>query len=456
VKLVKPKDCDGPLAYWAVNKPHFAVPLLTGDNPNDHIFRLPITINGLRIEAEMDTGAPTSLISRKAAERAGINLSGPGVIPQNGIGGFGRHFKAGWVVPVDSVGVGDEQVLHTRLTVIDGDIVQGVRAPDMLLGADFVLAHHIYVARGQHRIFFTYSGGKPFLTGVPSGDVPSAAPPKAIPAGMQRVEAFDVGAQPKTAEEFARRGNARLSQRAFAGAIDDLTKAIALSPNTATYYRDRARAYGESTQNDLARADFAKAIGLAPDDAELLRARAFLRLRDNNKTGALADAEAAARLTPPASLDSTQVAYLFERLHQPARAIAIYDAVIASHQQDSRLGELLNGRCWVRALANVELDKALDDCNRAIKRDGAKAAYLDSRGLVYFRQGDQTAAIMDYDAALKLSPQLAWSLYVRGAAKIAQGQVEAGKADQDSAAAIQPDIAASAADYSIGTLAHGR
>jgi tetratricopeptide (TPR) repeat protein len=273
----------------------------------------------------------------------------------------------------------------------------------------------------------------------------------AIPAGFHRVEALTAaGAEPKTADEFARRGAARLSQRAFADAIDDLTKAIELSPKSAAYFRDRSRAYGASGQSDLARADLAKAIELDPHDPGLLRARAVLRLQEKDNAGALADVEAAARLTPPTSLEAADVAALFEQLHQPARAIALFDGVIAVHTADSQLGALLNGRCWVRALANVELDKALDDCNRAIKRDGAKAAYLDSRGLVHFRRGNLAAALADYDAALKLSPQLPWSLYVRGLAKIAQGQTEAGKADQAAASAVLADIAETAAAFGIG------
>ncbi|MBV1688544.1 retroviral-like aspartic protease family protein [Novosphingobium sp. G106] len=452
VKLIHPKDCDGPLAYWAGTKPYFVVPLNSGENPNDHQFRLPVTINGAKVEAVLDTGAPTSLISRRAAERAGIDLSGPGVTPEERIGGFGRSTKSGWVVPVASVGIGDEQILKTHLSVIDGDIVQGNGAPDMLLGADFVLAHHLYVARAQHRIYFTYSGGRPFITSSEPASVVSDASPAAIPEGTRRVEAVsNAGADPKTADDFARRGSARLAQRAFAGAIADLTKAIDMAPGTAGYFRDRAKAYGASGQASAARADMARALEIDPNDAELLTVRGFMRLRDKDRAGALVDAEAASRLTPPTSLDMSQLAFLFERLGQPARAIALYDGVIAVHHEDSRLGELLNGRCWVRALANTELDKALDDCNRAIKRGGAKAAFLDSRGLVFFRRGDLAAALADYDAAIQLEPRQAWSLYMRGLTRIRLGQAEAGAADKATAANIQPDIAGDVASYGLSS-----
>lgn len=70
VKLIRPSDCEkSGLAYWAAGKPYFTVPLLTGSNPFDHIFRLPVTINGVRIEAELDSGRPhrCSAVVRRSA-----------------------------------------------------------------------------------------------------------------------------------------------------------------------------------------------------------------------------------------------------------------------------------------------------------------------------------------------------------------------------------------------------
>lgn len=451
VKLLKASGCDGPLAYWAGTNPYFAVPLHEGMSFHDRMFKLPVSINGVQFEAEIDTGAPTSLISRHAAERARIDLAGPAVVPEERIGGIGRHFKGGWVVPVASVAVGDEQILNTHLTVIDGNIDAGEGAPDMLLGADFVLAHRIYVSHGQQRIYFTYSGGKPFVTWTSPkpGSQPAAAVP--LPPGTQRVEAVGgSGEGPKSADEFARRGNARIAQHAFDGGIADLTRAIALAPKNAAYFRDRAKAYDQNDQPTLARADLSRALEIDPNDAEALQARGFIELRDGDRDHALADAEAAARLVAPTSLDAQSLAYLFTSLHQPTRAVGLYDGVIAAHRDDSELGELLNGRCWVRALGNLELDKAEQDCNRAIKRDGLQADYLDSRALVEFRQGRYTAAVSDYDAALKLKPKMAWSLYMRGVAKIAAGNAAAGAADKAAALAIDADVGKDVADFGLG------
>ena len=44
------------------------------------------------------------------------------------------------------------------------------RNPDMIIGADFFLAHRIYVARSQGKIYFTYKGGPVFQNFA--GDTP--------------------------------------------------------------------------------------------------------------------------------------------------------------------------------------------------------------------------------------------------------------------------------------------
>jgi tetratricopeptide (TPR) repeat protein len=109
-----------------------------------------------------------------------------------------------------------------------------------------------------------------------------------------------------------------------------------------------------------------------------------------------------------------------------------------------------NARCRARALAGQGLDQALDDCNFAVREDPKVAAFFDSRGLVYLRQGKHDKAIADYDAALRLEPQRAWALYGRGLARLHKGDTAAGQADIAGATALNPKIADQAAKYGIG------
>lgn len=466
VKIIRPRGaCGGTtVAYWAKDQSLFATELYPGTDTYDSLFDLPVSINGKEIRATLDSGAAMTIITRAAAEKAGIDLSAPSARPISGIGGIGQRYRNGWIVPVQSVAIGAEQILRTHLYVIDGDMGSGPDAPDMLLGADFMMAHRIYVARGQKRIYFTYAGGKPFLTPTPeqegeegkgdrTGEAANKAP-LALPEGLRRVQPVaNAGDKPESADAFARRGNASLSRKAYADAIRDLTSAIRLAPEgdpaLAEYYASRADAYDLSDQETLARADIDKALTLAPDHADLRRTRAILRLHADDRAGALADAEAAAKATPPTSMDMADVAMLFERLRQPDRSVALLDPVIAAHKWDAALPDLLNSRCWVRALANVELDKAMKDCNAALRRTKGRSSILDSRGLVQFRMGNFAEAIADYDAALALEPDSAWSLYMRGLAKEKLGQAAAGKADREAALAIAPTLAREIRDYGL-------
>ena len=50
------------------------------------------------------------------------------------------------------------------------------------------------------------------------------------------------------------------------------------------------------------------------------------------------------------------------------------------------------GRCWARALTGRDLDKALADCDRALRLAPKTPEFLDSRGLVHLRRVVQPLA----------------------------------------------------------------
>lgn len=435
VKLLKSKGCEKTaLTYWAPGKPYFVARMPPAGASHD--FRVRVAINGVPIIAAIDSGAPTSLLTRRAAQRAGLDLAAPDVRPLAGIGGFGRKLEKGWIAPVASVAIGEEQVLHTHLHVIAAEIGDG-SGPEMLLGADFLLAHHLYVAQEQRQIFFTYTGGTPFLTeGARPAPATEHAAPATLPAGTHVVQADDTATDPKTADEFARRAAARLAAGQAIPALADYDAALALTPDDPLLHRDRAAALFRAGRFLEGRTEFDKAIALAPNDPRLLVARARMRIGTGDHAGALSDADAAMKTLHPGALDTLPAATIYVEIGHADRAIPIYDAVIAAHPDDSKLPEFRNGRCWARALANRELPAALEDCNKALKARPGLPAFLDSRGLVKYRMKDYTGALADYDAAITAAPGLAFSRYMRGLTRIALGQVDAGKAESDAAGAL--------------------
>jgi tetratricopeptide (TPR) repeat protein len=91
-----------------------------------------------------------------------------------------------------------------------------------------------------------------------------------------------------------------------------------------------------------------------------------------------------------------------------------------------------------------ELDRAMDDCNEAIRLDPKYAhAYVDRAGARYLR-GRYAAAIADYTQAVQLDPNAAVSLYWRGKSKQRNGDNAGGDVDIAAARRIDPRIGTAA------------
>lgn len=437
--LMKPSGCGGrSMAYWAKDGNYQVADLIPADDPDDRRSFVSVTIDGKSFRALLDTGAGATLLTRHAAERAGVDLSAPAVSASYATRGVGAKSFRTWTVPIDTFSIGTETIQHSKMQVMDGAIGVGPGAPDMLLGVDFFLAHHIFVANSQKRIYFTYNGGRVFsLAQAPAGsDKPDVAATGALDA-------------PKTADDYALRGQAHLSRGEPAAALTDLDTAIGMRPDQADWYAMRARVHLALKQPDAAMADLDKAIGLDPDDVETLLQRARLKLGRQDKAGAENDIAAARQWAPPGSQQSRGVAQFYVAIDRPAEALPLLDDWIRLHRDDHDLGAMLSERCRARGLANVMLDKALEDCRRAIRRDGARAEYLDSLALIQLRLKHYAEAIGSYEQALAQQPQSAWSRYGLGLARIRSGQVEAGNADLAAAEAIDPRIGARFAPFGI-------
>ena len=475
IRLMREDDCQkANLAYWASG----------GSQPYSYISIEPTTplaphtageayVNGVKIHVMFDTGADASMLSERAARRAGINLDGPGVTDAGYSTGIGRGMMKTRLVPVSSFKVGDEEIRNTRLRVADA-VTENA---DMLIGADFFLSHHIFVASKQHKLFFTYNGGPVFnlatlLASAPApaaaapavgadSPAPAAAPPPV--ATVPPVAADSPAAapapppapgEPKNAAEFARRGNAFASRRDFEHAIADLTRACELAPDRSDYFYERGRAWAESNQPAAALTDFSRAITLMPNDVPALVARAELRLRMHQNPEAIEDLNAVDRAAAKEADARLRMASAYTQLDLLPQAITQLDSWIAAHDQDARLAEALTERCWVKSLAGQDLKKALDDCNAADKRldkaNPAHAVILSTRGFVRLRLGDYDASIKDFDASLARDPKNAWSLYGRGVDRVRRGRAAEGQADMSAATALNPAIAAEYEKRSVG------
>lgn len=442
VNLFKESGCNGmAMAYWGQGMSIGQARLLYPDEPSDHHIYVEVIVNGKPLRAVLDSGAPTSIIGRHAAERAGIDLKAPQVVSSVSMGGGGSHRRQSWIARTQTISIGGETIRNSPIRVIEDEAETST--DDMLLGVDFLMSHHVIVSQPQRKMFLTYNGG-PIFSSSTEREIGHIA---TVAQGMGPGEK---AADPKTADAFAGRASARLQQGDTIGAIADFGEAIKLAPTRADLLADRAGAYMRGRHRELAAADIDAALILAPADHRLLTHRAQMRLAKGDRTGALADTTAAAAAMPRGSLDVIPVVRLYERLGLADRGLALLDPVVDLHRDDSNYASLLNARSWNRGLASADLDRALKDANLAIKRAGPIPAFLDTRALIQLRRKDYAAAIVDESAALDKMPRLAAALYIRALARLASGDAASGQADLQAAREAQPTIDQLYAAYGLG------
>ncbi len=453
VRLFKAEDCKHTLlAYWTTPGQDVSMMDIGYTTPLQPHTTGRAFINGAKIVVMFDTGAWNSVLSLKAAARAGVKPDTAGVVDAGYSTGIGRGRVKTYIAQFSSFKIGDgEEIKNARLPIADINLDEG----DMLLGADFFLSHHVYVANSQHRLYLTYNGGPVFNLSkkVPAdvgadadahlADEPAAA--SAHPADEAAAANAHPTEEPADAAAYSRRGAAFLGRRDFQHAIADFTRASEMNPNEAEYWYLRGMAHWQNQQPIPALSDFDRTLELNSNYLAARISRAQMRLGHKDIADAVADLDAADRVAAKQDDARFMLAHLYGQADLPARAVAQLDLWIANHPDDSKMIDALHGRCRLRAVQGEELAKALSDCNAAYrlsdKSSPLTAQILESRGLVRLRLGDNDKAIADYDESLKLAPKNARSLYGRGVAKIRKQKAADGEADLARATALSSTVA---------------
>jgi tetratricopeptide (TPR) repeat protein/predicted aspartyl protease len=442
IRLFYAKDCRGkPLAYWHGADPVAVIEMEPTLESSPQLIGS-VKLNGTKIKVMFDSGASHSILSLRAAARAGIKPDSPGVVSGGQSRGIGKHVAESWLARFDSLDLGGEEIKNARLRIADIDLPD----VDMLLGADFFLSHRIYVANSQRKIYFTFNGGRVFDLTVIKADKQIADQAAAAPADQPTDQAADAPAAaaaqqaPMDAAGFRRRGAASAGRRDFRSAIADYDQAVRLDPADADNYYQRAIARWQNGQAVLAMADFDQALKIRSDDIPTLIGRGALRLSSDDEAGARTDFEAVDAAAPHDATIGLRIADEYVRFGHFAGAIERFDRWIAAYPSDERLPAALNGRCWSRAMLNQGLTLALADCNAAV-RSGRNSQFLDSRALVWLRLGDVDKSITDYKASLSLQSKSAWSLYGLGVAELRKGMREQSDRDMQAGVALWPSIA---------------
>ncbi|HEU4625481.1 MAG TPA: aspartyl protease family protein [Steroidobacteraceae bacterium] len=433
IRLMRPDDCRrAMMAYWVQPPQSFSVVDIKEGTPIEPHTRGVAYVNGKRIRVMFDTGAMMSILTLRAAERAGVTPQTAGAEPAGLMRGVGTDAIQTWIAPFASFKIGDEDVPNAKLRI--GDLRLG--NADMLIGADFFLSHRIYVANEQRKLYFTYNGG-PVFNLEHTIETSTAA---ALSAPSE---------EPTDAAGFARRGAAFAARNNYKQAIADLTRACEMDPTEPQYFYDRGLARVNNNLPTLAMSDFNEALKLRPEHVGARVARAQLRVAARDGKSAIADLDAADKSAAKEADIRLQMGNLYARAGSLEPAVRQFTLWLETHDRDGRKADVLAGRCRARALLNTELDQALNDCNVALKLRPDTPEFLDNRGLVRLRRGEFERAVADYDLVVQREPDNAWALYARGLGKLRQGDAAAGQADIAAATAKEPRIAEEAKYFGL-------
>lgn len=455
IRLFKDTDCSGNfLAYWvAKTQVPYTVTNIERVTPQTPQTIGHAYVNGEKIRVLFDSGAYSSVMSLRAAERAGVKIDSPGVVDGGMSRGIGRGLIKSYIAPFASFKFADgEEIKNARLRIADLDI----EVADMLVGADFFLSHRMFVANTQNKLYFSYNGGPVFdLRKVDAKTAAAAAADVSADQSADTAATRDP-AEVKPAEEaqlevkgaedaaaLARRATASAGRHDYGSALADLTRATDLEPSNPEYFYEKGRILWSNKEQPKAMADFDRAIELKPDYVPALMSRAQLRLNAKNVPAARADLDAIDKIAAKQSDVRYEMAFAYERADLMAPAIAQFDLWIAAHGDDARRSYAFGSRCRARGVLGQNLPGALKDCTEALNLSDKKNSWfiLANRGLVRLRLGDYDKAINDYDASLKIEPNKAWTFYGRGLAKLKKGQHAAGEADIAEAVKIAPKVA---------------
>ena len=172
LNMFKAQGCDGAfLAYWDADAQDVPLEKTPVGDPRAVVT---VELNGKKLRAMLDSGAQRSVINLAAAAKLGVTPESLDVVKQGNASGIGKQDIKRWQATFKSFSIGGETINNPKIAMADlygvaktdsvhtGDIIFDEEEPEMLLGADFLRAHHVLFAFSQRRLYFSYLGGSVF------------------------------------------------------------------------------------------------------------------------------------------------------------------------------------------------------------------------------------------------------------------------------------------------------
>ena len=237
----------------------------------------------------------------------------------------------------------------------------------------------------------------------------------------------EVLARIDTATAQVRRGEILLSLGRPSEALSAFDRALTYEKDPMTYVH-RAHALPAADKAGRRR-ELDAALKLDPSDEPTLVGLSQIASQLGDHAQALALLDQAFLKSPDNVSIRHARAVAMMQAGKKAPADKEFETLAAKDLTASELNEL----CWSKALANIALDRALDECNRSLAKDESPATH-DSKATVLLRQSRIDDAIAEFDLAMK-NGEFAAPLYGRAIAFARKG--DRAKSDADAAKALQ-------------------
>lgn len=274
------------------------------------------------------------------------------------------------------------------------------------------------------------------------------------------------------AQDYYQQGLAKAKAGDYRGAIADFDLALIATPEWAEVYYRRGLAYFDAGEILTAVSDYTQALNIDSHHRDCSYARALARLTLKNFPGALEDIDRA---------------ILFGRDYAPAyqlkglvcKKLAQYPAAIAAYKMAANLylaqqDPQTSRQCldlalalqpkpldpappapsfqplppltspeqfYAQLLAQAErgvVRGALDNANWAVQASPNDAWVYACRGVLYFKNGDRTAALTDFNRSIQLDPNYHIAYRGRGKLRHQMGDYRGALLDLDRAVEIDP------------------
>jgi tetratricopeptide (TPR) repeat protein len=232
------------------------------------------------------------------------------------------------------------------------------------------------------------------------------------------------------AQAYWRRGETQLASNNLRQALDDLDKAVKLSPALAGAYNGRGMALRAQREFRAALASFDKAIELDPRQAETYSNRALTKMIERDFSGAIADYSLALEINP-----NLAGLYLNRGVVRRAWGDEYH------REAEQRRGRDKDRAAEVDKDAKEQWNLAIADFDKAIKLDRKTPLVYEHRAEAKRAVGDLEGAIDDFTHQLEVKPDSSTAYNNRGLARQQKGDTQGALQDFTRAIEVNRDDA---------------